>query len=524
MDSNVEACAECTRSCMTLHRSKLDPYPIVCSFFKVMFGKRYNEELIVPPKFAKTLKSLVGKSTYLEDSTGQKWDVKLSQIKGSLVIQRGWQDFSGDHGIELGDFVVFHYVRGSHNSHFNVQIFTRSGCERPTLFCEKNYQNKRIKATRDFAAREGSDGTSDIEIPPKFCSDSHKVAGVGADCDQRQDNVRKSLVITKNCPIEGSTRKRLRVAPADDFVVEPYVKISGNTSFSRENDRDYLFDTCAFEMPSKKVHSGEGDDRDYLFDLSAFEMPAKKVHTVETSIIDVNRCTQGFNELENAQIVSASADVEGWQIAETSSLLVSNEACLSREEPNLLLKSSLDIDEPSDNHMLQGDAKPIASQFPAAEPNRQLPGAIATIVKKEPLSCQDDNDYWVAHSSRNVPRDSLNDLATSNGGLCNLDVKVAIDEGLCKKITCTIEQDDDPFLELPERLPIKICMDQKLVMLRDPAGKHWPVIYQERKGKRVLANGWKEFRKYYNIEPGNKCTFVLENIEVCIFNVEVLRS
>ncbi|KAK9726732.1 hypothetical protein RND81_05G233600 [Saponaria officinalis] len=473
MDSNVQACAECTRSCMSLHKAKLDPYPIVCSFFKVMFGKQFSEELIVPPKFAKTLKSLVGKKTYLEDSTAQKWDVKLSKVKGSVVIQQGWQEFSVDHGIEIGDFVVFHYIRGSH---FIVQIFTRSGCERPTLFCEKNYQNKRIKATRDFAARGDSDGTcNNIEFPPKFCSASQKVAE--RDSVQRQDNVRKSLVLAEDCAIEGSTRKRPKVSPADDFVVEPYVRSSRNTSLSREDDRDYLFDLSAFEMPSKNVRTDEADDRDSLLDLSTFEMPADKVNTNETSIVEVNKCTQGLNKLENAQIVTASVDVEEWQIAETVPLLASNAACLTREEPNLLLKSSLDIDVPSDSDLPQGVVTPIAYQFPAAAPIFQLPGATTRIVKKEPPPCQNDNDYWVAHSSRNVPGDSLEDPATNNGGLCNLDDKVAIDEDFLErtvkpepadscdstsadavKITCFVEQDGEPFLVSSALMPLSPCL------------------------------------------------------------------
>ncbi|KAH9625664.1 hypothetical protein KSS87_000057 [Heliosperma pusillum] len=522
MESKVEACAECTRSCVSLHRAKLDPYPIVCSFFKVMFGKQFSEELIVPPRFTKTLKSLEGKNAYLEDSTGQKWDVHLSKLKGSLVIQRGWQKFSLDHGIEIGDFVVFHYIKGS--QHFIVQIFTRSGCERPVLFSEMNYQSKRVNATKDFDARRGSDGNSNPEARAEEVSGSPMAAGLDVDSVKSQDDVRMSSPSAEDCPVKGNTRKRHKIVPAEDYLAEPFFMTSRSASFSRE------------------------DDRDYLFDLSAFEMPTKKVRTEETSITEVNRW-QKINQLQNAQIGSTSADIV---IALTSPLLASNVACLAKEEPNLLLKSSLDFAMPSNSNLLQRDVTPIAMEFPTEAANRELLGSRKRIVKKEQQPCQNNSGCTVAHNSCNVPRDifvsRLKEPRSNNEDLDNFNYKVSTVEGFLEKvvkpepvdfcgstsaltikITCSEQEDTEPFLELPECLPIKVSrhgskMDQKLILLRDSAGKRWPVLYQERKGVKILANGWKEFRKHNSILPGDQCTFILENIEDCIFKVDILRG
>lgn len=88
-------------------------------------NKNYLQFL--PPKFARTVVALVDKETYLEDSTGRRWRVTLSDVDGSLAFQKGWRDFLLDHDIQLGDFLIFHYIMGSH---FVVQIYGKSGCEK----------------------------------------------------------------------------------------------------------------------------------------------------------------------------------------------------------------------------------------------------------------------------------------------------------------------------------------------------------------------------------------------------------
>ncbi|KAF3628086.1 putative B3 domain-containing protein-like [Capsicum annuum] len=123
-----EACEMCThtRTGMLMHGQR-DPSPIVSSFFKVMVDVLLFEVLHFPPSFAQLVSHLTDQETYLEDSSGQRWRVGICNHDGSLAIRQGWRTFSSEHGLKLGNFLVFHYIQCQH---FVVQIFERSGCEK----------------------------------------------------------------------------------------------------------------------------------------------------------------------------------------------------------------------------------------------------------------------------------------------------------------------------------------------------------------------------------------------------------
>lgn len=46
MGGKVEACAECTKKCLRVHRSKAKLSPVIYSFFKIMIGKECSEILV----------------------------------------------------------------------------------------------------------------------------------------------------------------------------------------------------------------------------------------------------------------------------------------------------------------------------------------------------------------------------------------------------------------------------------------------------------------------------------------------
>ncbi|XP_059657283.1 B3 domain-containing protein Os01g0905400-like [Cornus florida] len=135
MGCNLEACAECTENCLLIHGKKNDPSPTITSFFKVMIGDDFSKVMFLPPKFARTVSALVGQKTHLEDAIGRRWIVTVSKINGSIAFQKGWHGFSLDHDLEVGDFLVFNYIKGSH---FVVQIYGKTGCHKP-VFSEKSH-------------------------------------------------------------------------------------------------------------------------------------------------------------------------------------------------------------------------------------------------------------------------------------------------------------------------------------------------------------------------------------------------
>jgi hypothetical protein len=56
----------------------------------------------------------------LEDSSGQQWGVTISNINVPLAFEQGRSSFSSDHGLEIGDFLIFNYILGSH---FDGKVF-----------------------------------------------------------------------------------------------------------------------------------------------------------------------------------------------------------------------------------------------------------------------------------------------------------------------------------------------------------------------------------------------------------------
>ena len=81
--------------------------------------------------------------------------------------------------------------------------------------------------------------------------------------------------------------------------------------------------------------------------------------------------------------------------------------------------------------------------------------------------------------------------------------------------------------DLPEPLPMKQRqkrLKQKLILLRDPDGDDWPVIYHDRNNIKVLASGWNAFRKANKVRPGDECTFVADESDRGIFHVHILKS
>ncbi|MCD9558712.1 hypothetical protein HAX54_016246 [Datura stramonium] len=113
----------CEKDCGLLIQGKR-----VVSFFKVMIDEHCLEVLFFPPKFARSVLHLIDQETYLEDSRGRRWRVTVCIHNGSLGIRQGWPEFLSEHGVDMANFLVFHYVPAS--KHFIVQIFGTSGCEK----------------------------------------------------------------------------------------------------------------------------------------------------------------------------------------------------------------------------------------------------------------------------------------------------------------------------------------------------------------------------------------------------------
>ncbi|XP_073136176.1 uncharacterized protein [Henckelia pumila] len=117
------------------------PSPVILRFFKILLNEEYSQILYLPPAFARKVEYLVDRETYLENSGGKRWAVKISKVDGSLAFQKGWNEFFTQQPLIVGHFLEFHYIKGSH---FLVRVYGRSGCERRINL------NRGLKTAKNF--------------------------------------------------------------------------------------------------------------------------------------------------------------------------------------------------------------------------------------------------------------------------------------------------------------------------------------------------------------------------------------
>ncbi|GJR43684.1 B3 DNA binding domain-containing protein [Tanacetum coccineum] len=198
-----EACEECTQNCITMHKQKKNPSPVATTFFKVMFGDDYSKVLVLPPRFAHSVQNKVGKSTRLEDSSGEKWDVNFSKVDGLLALGKGWNKFASEHKLKLGDLLVFHYIM---ESHFVVMMYGKSGCPEIRHFGISQRQTKETKQ-KNKLTEDGSpsnNGTNDHHYSKGSCSKS----------EQSQQIMQKKRKVTMPPNVETTHTDHIAASPS----------------------------------------------------------------------------------------------------------------------------------------------------------------------------------------------------------------------------------------------------------------------------------------------------------------------
>lgn len=218
-----------------------------------------------PPKFAAMVPALVNQKTFLEDSSGQQWLATISKVDGSLAFQQGWNSFSLDDGLEIGDFLVFNYV----GSRFVVSIYTKSGCEKLDFPWNSN-PKKRARASCNSTAKRSqwhtidedsmnTQGTStsavpmsDEEISPSQCktNDLEEILEVPENPSDHMDTIEKNPSDHKD------TIERPKPMPESEYFKDTYYMI--NRDVGGKQGDDIIFDLSSFEMEN---NSGAEDTK-----------------------------------------------------------------------------------------------------------------------------------------------------------------------------------------------------------------------------------------------------------------------
>ncbi|XP_061360884.1 B3 domain-containing protein At4g34400-like isoform X2 [Gastrolobium bilobum] len=179
MGRNVQA--TCTQNCLLFHGTAK---PSPTSFFKVMADDDYFRVLYIPPKFSSTVSPLVNKKIILKDSSGQQWNVTVSNVDGSFAFGEGWNVFSVDHGLKIGYFLVFNYIN---ELHFDVKIYDNSGCERLDFSTKRNQKKRSRDKGGKFVRQDPNSSVFSKQDVPKMKSQHKGEDDIGGTRNNREN-------------------------------------------------------------------------------------------------------------------------------------------------------------------------------------------------------------------------------------------------------------------------------------------------------------------------------------------------
>lgn len=81
----------------------------------------------IPQAFVKHFDGKIPRKCLFCSPTERFWQVNVGYSNNRLCFNKGWKEFVKDHGLELGDFLVFHYLA---YSEFYVEIYGKNCCQK----------------------------------------------------------------------------------------------------------------------------------------------------------------------------------------------------------------------------------------------------------------------------------------------------------------------------------------------------------------------------------------------------------
>ncbi|GMP34036.1 hypothetical protein CsSME_00007085 [Camellia sinensis var. sinensis] len=540
MDCPIPACAKCTLNCLLIHGKNKDPSTVATSFFKIMIGDNFSKVLFLPPKFARTVSDLIDQKTQLEDASGQRWTVTLSKYDGSLAFQQGWPAFSLEHGLEIGDFVLFHYIE---QSHFVVQIYGKSGCEKLYFSKENSNQKKRTRANRDSSAKDEQCHTIDnVSINSMNKEGSNTSAVSGSDIDISRRLPMATTYTTSNID---NVNERLHHVPRTKCIEEPFYMIDRDSGVGQVDRLSALYDLANFEM--QRTSSVGGTKEVLIEDVRPLshvntmpqsqaeaeivdKLPVTEEVVSQTTLSDVpnlpilekNKEFQMMDNVSNQEL--GNGNTSGRE--RRSKTRYSNNKALISQKDTSLMESSLSMQQ-----KFAGVSKFCEFAASVQTQNCQS-GERMKVVKKEQVEMRPRKMIHGKYPEIKECDRSSSPSMKDNDHIYKVVKTEPVDatSALSVKIPFLAVTGGLSFLELPNCLPSvsfrgRPIMERKvLVRLRDPVSRLWPVIYHEKQGIKVLASGWEAFCKANRIQVGDECAFEIEDVSECIYKVSVDRK
>lgn len=542
-------------------RAAKDPSANITSFFKVMIGEDFSEVLFLPPIFARTLSNLINQKFELEDANGLKWTVLLSKYKGALAFQKGWNAFSVEHGLKIGDFLVFKILK---HAHFLVTVFGKNGCEKISLPEFKGNKKKRKRTNERSNDRN------------KYFpgNDSDNVNG-------QYSNT--SAVSVPNMEVNHSTSNtddgnNLKVVSKMTHTEEPFYMINRDIRSGQSEIRDSLYDLESIEMcPSDVPGSGKTVEnersQDQNVSIPNLESEVSKVGqspvskevqsclTIpEVPKFDIMQKFRDMGQIDNkapfAKNDSKSKIASGQEQCSKTGSGKEQFAVYRRQHTPIKTSgqksekkfaAGLDFSDlaisikngiySSGTSVKKVKQEPVEIKEEACV-RRGIPGKSFSAVKQEQVERKeegcvyggipgyqwttklDQSSYPTVEVNNHVPNAVKAEPVDTIDLNCNIVAKIPFSE----------TPDKHPYLELPDRLlPLSSRTKQRLVKtlviyLRGPITgvSMWPVLYIEKSGLKLLTSGWDAFRTANGFSTGDECVFQREDQYELIFRVTLL--
>ncbi|KAI5665203.1 hypothetical protein M9H77_24526 [Catharanthus roseus] len=524
MAGNKGACEDCARSGQLLHWTKKDSKPIVTRFFKLLIGNDFQEALVIPPNFAETVQDLVDQETVVEDTSGTRWTVTLSHYKDSLAFHKGWSEVFVASGLQLGDFLVVNYVKGSH---FFIHVFGRNGCERISTVTK----HKPVKGARS---------SENIVTESTACQET-----------RRRSKTRKSSKASAktqptetNCITNSEVEKQKQVYVDKEF----YMMVDRDAGHSQSDYR-----TCLYDL--SKPLDGKEDSSDHAHVVVNFQLdknPTERVvlgkeTTMNSNIVENNK---DLGPMDNMLVEHATDDlpftvpsespadnVDGKSnVATLRKSLKSKKSSTSSSSQNLLstnknlsellettinsniVENNKDLG-PMDNMLVEHATDDLPFTVPLRA--RQIilmanqmwpPYARVSRVKKaalvvRPRICSPSAGEEGGNSLESA--EMINIVKTEPVG--SLDVPSPTTDS---SFTCLSVPNDSVFIELPSPLPLvlfrKARQGKATMTIEDPQGREWGCVYHEQLDFRVIIAPWFKINEENAIRPGDLLKFTME--------------
>ncbi|XP_018837147.2 B3 domain-containing protein Os01g0905400-like isoform X1 [Juglans regia] len=566
MGCKAEACKECTQKCLLVHQRKKNSTIGATAFFKVMIGDQFSKVLFLPPKFAATVSSLVDQETFLEDSSGRQWNVALSNLNGSLAFERGWGSFALDHGLEVGNFLVFDYVMGSG---FVVKIFNTTGCEKVD-FPENSDVKKRARINGNSASKHDqchkNEGSMNKQASSTSAMSLSEAVIHQSQCEPNDvEEILRAPEDMLHCDSSNGGAKHLAKA---EYTEEPFYLINRDLRDNQGYDRNPAFDLFNFETwnNSGADVTGKAAVKDGRFpydtDISlnsqmktcfVVKDPAAKgmvsgvaaTDALDFETIEKSHCSKEISKKASASGKNSCKNRTSGHLLTTSAMrLEGNKENISDMPIKGITKCQIaegsgtavsrDLSESmSENNQVALFPKENTSLIDGFSSAKQEFNGMSELVDVPVTTEMHDCQTRLSNDSKMIDRGhspSSDMIAREKYRVAKVQLvdSVGTSSTYTACLSCLVAKESQSFLELPTCLPSsyhgKGRMERRVVFLQDPAMRLWPVLYHERSGFTILTSGWEAFSKANGIQPGDECVFGVERASEGIYGVRIARK